>query len=257
MSKQRAVSLCGCLAALPWLVGCAGGVGPSQAYGPPPGYAPPASPVAYPSPQAYAIPVPVADSGIYATSPTAPAAIIVLLPGAGASVIANPQLWAAQGFDVVAPPPTEMDRAIAAQQAAAARLIAAAQRLADAPIWLLGPNQAIEEAMASLPRSDVGEISGVVMTSTTSGARTCSEEMTYSYSGNGAPPKISVEKTGNACPADEPTAGAGNSGIVPAPRPVPQAPRVIEASVPLPAASPAAQRTAVQQIADAIKAPPG
>jgi hypothetical protein len=256
MWKQRTVSLCGGCALLPLLIGCSAGVGPSQAYGPATGYAPPAGPQAYLRSQAYAAPVPFAGERIYAAVPTAPAAIVVLLPGPGPSLAANPQLWTARGFDVVAPLPSEIYRVMSDQQAATARLVAAGQHLADAPIWLVGPNQTIEAAMASLPPGDGGGISGVVVTSTTSGAQTCSEQMTYSYSGNGAPPQISVEKMGNACPSGEPT-GAGTA-IAPAPPPAPHAPRLLEASIPNPASSPAAQGAAVQQIAAAIKAaPPG
>ena len=110
MWKQRAVTLCGCLAILPIVTGCSYGVGgPPQAYAPGSGYAPPA---AYSPPQAYAPAAPIgmqsADSGaapVYAIGPNAPAAIVVMLPGPGELVTASPQLWADQGFDVVTAPP--------------------------------------------------------------------------------------------------------------------------------------------------------
>ncbi len=256
MSKQRAVSLCGCLAALPLLIGCSAGGGPSQAYPPADGTS--RGPAGYLPSQAYAAPAPAALGGeqIYAAGPAAPAAIVVLLPGPGESVAANPQLWAAQGFDVVAPPPSEIDQFVADQQVAAARLIAAAQSMAAAPIWLLGPNQAIEEAMASLPRGGAGQVSGVVTTSTISRAGTCSERMLYSYSGNGAAPKVSVAKSGDACPPGSPFDGGTNSTVVVPRLPSvhPNAPRLIEAAVP--AGSPAAQREAVREIAGLIRPPP-
>lgn len=257
MSKQRAVSLCGCLAALPLLIGCSAGGGPSQAYAP--AYGAPPSPTSYFPSQAYTAPAPAAFGGerAYAVGPAAPAAILVLLPGE--SVTANPQLWVTQGFDVVAPPPAEINQIMADQEVAAARLVAAAQEMADAPIWLLGPNQAIEAAMASLPRGGAGQVSGVVMTATTSGAGTCSERMVYSYSGNGTAPKVSVSESGHACPPGSPFGGGTHSIVVPQlPSVHPHAPRLIEASAPPSGGSPAAQRAAVQQIADAIKAaPPG
>ena len=40
--------------------------------------------------------------------------------------------------------------------------------------------------MASMPPGGPGQVSGVVVTSTSTGAGTCSEQMVYSYSGNGA-----------------------------------------------------------------------
>jgi hypothetical protein len=256
MSTQRAVSLCGCLAALPLLIGCAAGGGPSQeAYAPV--YGSPPGPPGYLPSQAYTEPVPAALGGeqVYAAGPAAPAAIVVLLPGPGESVTTNPQLWAAQGFDVVAPPPSEIDQLMADQQAAAAHLIASAQSMADAPIWLLGPNQAIEEAMASLPRGGVGQVAGVVVTATSSGAGTCSERMVYSYSGNGRAPKVSVSKSGDACPPGAPLGGTHSTVVPPQlPSARPHAPRLIEAAAP--AGSPAAQREAVREIADLIKSPP-
>ena len=132
-----------------------------------------------------------------------------MLPGPGDMLTADPRLWAAQGLDVVTPSPAEIYRIAADQQAAAARLIAEAQ--ADAPIWLVGPNPAVEAAMAAMPRSGAGQVSGVVVTSTTSGAGTCSERMTYSYSGSGAPPKVSVSRSGDGCPAGSPFGPGGNS----------------------------------------------
>jgi hypothetical protein len=260
MSKPSALTLFCCLATLP-LIGCANGVGPqSQAY-------PTAAPEA------------AAPGGerIYAAGPGGPAAILVMLPGPGDMMTANPQLWASQGFDVVTPTPSEIYRIAADQQAAAARLIAEAQQMATAPVWLVGPNPEIEAAMASLPGGGPGQVSGVVVTSTSSGTGTCSERMIYSYSGNGAAPKVSVSKSGNACPPGSPfggLVGSGNAVVAPpAPafgRPAPRiletsapparspAPRVIEAAVPAQSTSPVAQRAAVQQIADLIKsAPPG
>lgn len=287
MWKQRAATLCGCLAMLPLMIGCSNGAGgPPQAYGPPASYAPynPAgyapygpsqgySPTpgygpssGYASPQAYAPVVAVpADTGgtrFYAAGPSAPAAIVVMLPGPGDSVTANPQLWAAQGFDVVTPTPLQISQMVADQQAAAARLIAEAQAMADAPVWIVGPNPAIEATMASLPRGGPGQVAGIVVTSTSSATGTCSERMVYSYSGNGAP-KVAVSKSGNACPPGAPFAGGTNSAIAPAaPVGPPHGPRLIEASLPAAAGSPpvqraAAQRAAVQQIADLIKSPPG
>jgi len=284
MWKQRAVILCGCLAVLPIVTGCSYGVGgPPQAYVPGPGYAPAEAylpPQAYAAPQTYApvasATVQPAENGtarVYAIGLSAPAAIVVMLLGPGGLVTASPELWADQGLDVVMPPPAEFYRFAADQQAAAARLIAQAQALADAPIWLVGPNRAIQAAMESIPPGGPGQVSGVVVTSTSTGAGTCSEQMSYSYSGNGAPPKVSVSKSGNACPPGSPfgarSIGPGANSIEAPPQPAvrPHAPRLIETSTPparlppprvieaaLPPQSDSpAQQQAVQQIAEMIK----
>jgi hypothetical protein len=242
MWEQRAVTLCGCLAALPLLMGCANGMG-----GPPQAYAPPA-PVATAAP----------DTGarVYAVGPGERAAILVMLPGPGDMLTADPRLWAAQGFDVVTPSPLEMYQIAADQQAAAVRLIAEAEAMADAPVWLVGPNPAIEAAMAAMPRSGPAQVSGVVVTSTTSGSGTCSERMIYSYAGNAAPPKVSVSKSGDACPAGSPfgSFGAGSNATVapPAPTVRPNAPRLIEAS----ASTDLGSAAGVRQLADLIKSAP-
>jgi hypothetical protein len=238
MSKPSALTLFCCLAALP-LIGCANGVGPqSQAY----------STVA---------PVAAAPSGerVYAPGPGGPAAILVMLPSPGDVLTGDPALWAAQGFDVVAPPPSEIYQHAADREAAFDRLIAQAQAMADAPVWLVGPNPAIESAMAPMPHSGPSEVSGVVVTSMASGAGMCSERMIYSYSANGAPPKVSVSKSGD-CPAGSPFGSVGG-GSHPAigprmPAAHPNAPRVIEAAAPLDRGS----RTAVQQVAELIKSAP-
>lgn len=109
--------------------------------------------------------------------------------------------------------------------------------------------------MASMPRSGPGEVSGVVVTSMASGAGVCSERMIYSYSGNGAPPKVSVSKSGD-CPAGSPfgsVGGRSNPAIAP-PMPAvhPNTPRVIEAAAP----TDRGPRTAVQQVAELIKSAP-
>ena len=232
MWKQRAVTLCGCLAVLPLLMGCANGGGGS--------------------PQAYAPPPTAETDGarVYAVGPGAPVAILVMVPGPGDMLSGNPQLWTGQGFDVMAPPAPELYQTAAEEQAVAARLVAQAQALASAPIWLVGPNPAIEAAMAGMPSFGAGQVSGVVVTSTTSGAGSCSERMIYSYSGNGAPPKVSVSKSGDACPAGSPF-GAGTNPALAPPMPAvrPNAPRVIEAAAPAPRGAPAA----VGQVAELIK----
>ncbi|MFZ3233822.1 MAG: hypothetical protein WA417_05245 [Stellaceae bacterium] len=242
MSKRQTVTLCGCLAALPLLMGCANGGGGQQS-----AYAPPA-PVATAPPAG-----PDIGARVYAVGPGAPAAILVMLPGPGDMLAADPQLWAAQGFDVVTPPASELYRIVAEQQAAAAQLVAQARAIADAPIWLMGRDPAIEAAMAP---AVAGQVSGLVVTSTASGAGSCSERMIYSYSGNGAPPKVAVSKSGDACPAGPPFGEGTNPATAPSlPQGQPRGPHLIEASAGS-AAAPAARRAAVERIAEAIKSTP-
>lgn len=260
MSNPRALTLCCCLAALP-LIGCANGTG-----GPPQAYIPSAS-------QAYAAqanirPAPTPSlagdqnsARFYAAGPGAPVAILVMMPGPGDFLTADPALWAAQGFDVVAPP-SEPYQLAADQPAALDRLIDAARAMADAPIWLVGPNPAIEAAIAGAPIAGPGQVSGVVATSLASGTGTCSEQMTYSYSGNGAAPKVRVSKSGDACPPGAPFGVTTGGGVAPlAPMPPSHTPRLIEASVPAASAlagSPAAssRQAAVRRIAELIKSAP-
>jgi hypothetical protein len=201
------------------------------------------------------VPAPADVNGtrVYAIGPGAPAAILVMLPGPGDVITANPQLWTAQGFDVVTPTPSEFYRFAVEQERAAAQLIAQAEALADAPIWVVGPNPAIETAMASLPAGASGQVSGLVVTSTSSAAGTCSERMIYSYSGNGAP-QVSVSKSGNACPPGAPFGVTTDGGVAPVSPMLPRhAPRLIEASVPVGHALASSRRAAVRRIADLIK----
>ena len=230
-----------CLAAMP-LLGCVGGYTAL-----PPQASPP------PSAGAAAI----SEPGVYTTRVGAPAAVLVFLPGAvefGDVAARDPRLWAAQGFDVVMPRPLSTDRLIADQQAAVGRPLASAQALADAPIWLVGPSPTIEAVM---PQLGPGQVSGVVVTSVTSNAGSCSRTMYYSKPGNGAELKVMVKRSGDACSANPslgvPRAPQGPTGVVPAPRVEPGSPRIIETSIP---ADPTAQQPLVQRLADEIKATP-
>jgi hypothetical protein len=242
MRKPSALTLCCCLAALPLLIGCANDVGGSpQAYAPPPAAATVAGP---------------GGARIYAIGPGMPAAILVMLPGAGDMMTADPRLWTAQGFDVLTPSPAEIERIAANQEAAMIHLIAEARAMADAPVWLVGPNPAIEAAMSGTPMAGPGQVSGVVVTSMTSGAGSCSERMIYSYSGNGTP-RVSVSKSGDACPAGPSFGSGANSPFAPAAPVVrPNAPRVIEASASNGSGTPIAPQLAVKQVADLIKSAP-
>ena len=220
-----------CLAALP-LMGCA------ERFAALPPEQPPVA-AAY---------VPTPARGNYAAS-AAPAAILVFVPGTqtvGSDdlLIGDPALWTAQGFEVVMP---DIAQLIADRRAALERLVISARALADAPIWLVGP--AVEAAMPELPP---GQVSGVVVTSVTSGAGSCSRTVFYSNPGTAAEPRVTVKTSGDACRAGEPPVP---SGVLPMPRAQPGAPRIIEASIPADA-SPAAQRPLIRHVAEEIKSPP-
>jgi len=238
MWKPRASILKCCLAALP-LIGCAGGFTdiPPQA-GPPPA----------------AVATRIPEHGVYMTHGTAPAAVLVFLPSAvefGDVVTGDPALWVAQGFDVVMPRLLWSDRLIADQQAAVERLLVSAQALADAPIWLVGPGPALEGVM---PQIGPGQVSGVVVTSVTSNAGSCSRTMYYSNPGTDAAPKVVVKTSGDACGTSPPFGErVAPFGAVPLPQVKPGAPRIIEASIPK---ERPAQQSFVQRLAEEIKAAP-
>jgi hypothetical protein len=196
MWKRPASVVCGCPAVLP-LIGCAGSVAtPQQAAMARTEAA--GSTSYYPTPR------------IYPSGPAAPAAVLVLLPG-NDSLVRDPTLWEAQGFDVIMPP-TDIYRLVADQEAAMARLIASAEAMANAPIWLVGPSQVIETA---IPQAG-GRVSGVIVTSGTSPTYSCSESFSYFDPGTGAPPKMEVKRSGN-CGPGLPEVGGRQPSAVPAP----------------------------------------
>src|SRR5215831_1044518 len=154
MWKTSASIFCGCLATLP-LIGCAGNFPRS-------GQATMAAPAAIAEPSPYYTPA----ARVYAIDPATPAAVLVLWPGED-SLARDPALWTAQGFDVVMPEAADIYRMVADQQAALAGLVGSAHALANAPVWVVGPGPVIDAALAAPGR---GGVSGVVMTSVTSGS---------------------------------------------------------------------------------------
>jgi hypothetical protein len=230
MWKRRAATLCWCLAALP-LFGCAAGVtaGSQET---------PATPVA----QAHDL----ASPALYPTGTAEPAAILVVLPGAG-TFGSDPALWTSEGLAIVLPPPSALYPLVAAQELASAR------RLADAPIWLLGPGPEIEAALAA-PRRGREQVSGVVVTSSGGDAGICRESFSYFDPGTGAKPQAKLSKSGNCPPGSN--FGIGGPPIVPGPAVRPAAPRIIEAKVAPGTTSRVAQREAVAHLAELIKAGP-
>lgn len=240
MWKAPASVLCGCLAALP-LIGCAGGVATSRE-----------ATTVMPAPTAEPAPNYTPAPRVYAVGPAAPAAVLVFWPGDD-SLARDPGLWTAQGFDVVMPQPADIYRLVADQQAALAQLVASAHVLADAPIWVVGPGPVIDAALAG-PQFGRG-VSGVVMTSVTSGAGSCSESFFYSDPGTGAPPQVEVKRSGD-CGTGMPAIGGRQPSVLPTPSaPRPNQPRLIEASAAGKNLPPAAK---VRHLAELIKStPPG
>jgi hypothetical protein len=238
MWKTPAFALCGCLAALP-LIGCAGNLDTS-------GQAASVTPAAPAEPVAYYFPAP----RVHAIGPAAPAAVVVLWPAR--DVLArDPALWTAQGFDVVMPDATDIYRMVADQEASLARLVASAHALANAPIWVVGPGPFIDAALAA-PQLGRG-VSGMVVTSVTSGGGSCSESVLYSDAGTGAPPTVQVSRSGD-CGASAPATGDRQPSVLPAPSPAaPNRPRIIEASAVGKNLGPAAR---VRHLAELIKSAP-
>jgi hypothetical protein len=198
-----------CLAALP-LVGCAGNYTAPQTAAVTP------APVAADAPYYYA-----PAAGVYATGPAAPAAIMVFLPGAGV-VASDPALWEAQGFEVVMPQQADIYRLAADEAAAMARLIASAEVMANAPVWLIGPSRVIETA---LPQT--GGVSGVIVTSGSSPTFSCSESFSYYNPGTGAPPQVEVTRSGD-CGTGMPATTGQPPVLQPAPVPRPPTSPLIE-----------------------------
>jgi hypothetical protein len=235
-----------CLAALP-LLGCAGDYTGRQAA------AVTSSPIAdtlpyHPKIAPY---YPAAAPQVYSPSPAAPVAVLVFLPGADSVVASAPALWEAQGFDVVTPRAADLYRLVADQQAAMARLIASAEAMANAPIWLVGPSQMIETAIPATG----GRVSGVIVTSETTPTYSCSESFFYRDPGTGAPPQVRVAKSGDCGSGMPPMMGNQPSLSPPPAVPRRNQPRIIEASTAGKHLPPGAQ---VSRLAQLIKAvPPG
>jgi hypothetical protein len=244
MWKAPASVLCGCLTALP-LIGCAGDLNSARQAG-----------ISTPVAVANVAPYYGVAPRVYVAAPAAPAAILVLLPTMG--VVSrgdvpgyDPALWAAQGFAVVMPQPSEIDQLVADQHAALARLVASAHALADAPIWLVGPGPVIDAALATAPQLGRVQVSGFVVTSVNSNSGSCSESFFYSDPGTGAPPKVAVRTSGDCAAISAPGNSRQPSAVPEPPAARPGAPRIIEASATSTRLPPAAQ---VRRLAELIKA---
>lgn len=238
MWKSRAATL-GCILAAAPLLGCTGSVTTAS------------QPVSLPSPVSAQYPAP---PRVYRASRPVPAAVLVVLPGAG-TFGDEPAFLANDGLDVVTPPAAAFYRLAAEHQQALAQMIAAAQRLAAAPVWVMGPPPEVDAALAA---PGVEQISGVIESVSVGSSRTCSEGFSYFDPGTGARPQVKVRKSGNCTPGA--AFSIGGPTIAPAlsmtPRLRPNAPRVIDASAASGLVSSAAQRAAVERLAELIEAVP-
>lgn len=258
MRNTRASLLCCCLAALPL---AARAVAPEAS---PAG----ANVAETGSPRIAAEPV------VY-TGPATPAAVLVFVPGespyGGASVTPAssnplsdipPSLWADQGLGVVTPRITDVllneEREA---DLALRRMLAYARAMADAPIWLVGSAPEVRSALERLPAGR-GTVSGIVITSVSSPAGTCSQTVVYSNRGVGGVPAVQVRSSGDACGTISPGARPPVFEQVPQPSIPFKTPRLLLVrSEPRPASGGATVRRQdsetpmVRLIADRIKQP--
>ncbi|MBV9757302.1 MAG: hypothetical protein JO047_09630 [Alphaproteobacteria bacterium] len=189
-----------------------------------------------------------------------PVAVLVVMPGGGALAGVPPALWADQGFDVIAP---RMTDAMLAEErsadAALGQMLTYARAMASAPIWLVGSGPEIQAALERLPAGE--HVSGVVMTSVSTPAGTCSRTVVYGSAGNGAQPTVQVRSSGDACGPDiSPSVRPPVFEQVPQPAPSRQ-PRTILVRADQPAHGAVAQARSnplplVRQVADRIKQAP-
>jgi hypothetical protein len=235
MRNGRAFILCCCLGTLP-LIGCTGPTTVSEQ--------------SSPSVVQPAAARPVAATGTSLYGPKTPAAVLVFLPGSAGLLADDLPLWAAQGFDVLTP------RNLLTADAGTAidRLLTEARALTSAPIWLVGEDRVLREALDRAARLGDGTVSGIVTNSPGSDVRMCRESLYYSDRGDGSPPRVLVRRSGNACPGS----GAGSAGITRSPSIAPaqpsapsHPPRVIEAS-----ATPGNTASEIERIAQLIKESP-
>lgn len=190
-----------------------------------------------------------------------PVAVLVIMPGSGVLADVPSALWADQGFDVVTPRVT--DALLAEERTADAALdhmLDYARAMARAPIWLVGSGPQIQAALERLPAGQ--HVSGVVMTSVSTPAGSCSRTVVYSSPGDGAQPTVQVRSSGNACGGIGISPGARPPVFEQAPEPSPsKLPRTILVRSDQPARGAVGQARIsplplVRQVADRIKQTP-
>jgi len=131
-----------------------------------------------------------------------------LLLGGPAAMAASPDgghyVWVPNGSAVVvvpaqtiAPADSPVARMIAQQEAIMRRMFTDMDSLMATA--LPSPEQMIRSAMQGMPQAPMG--SRVVVTSITTPSGTCSQTITYGYTGRGGQPVVNVSSNGDACGA--------------------------------------------------------
>ena len=186
---------------------------------------------------------------IYAIGPAAPAAILVMLPGPGDMLTADPRLWAAQGVDVMTPSPSQIYQIAVDRQAGGAidRRGAGAGGRAGLARWpeprgrggdgvaaalRAGPSLGRPRDLDDLGRRDLQRANGLFLF----GERRAAESLGQ-QDGRCLPGGIAIWRR------VEPSAAPAIPAVPP------KAPRLIEASAPAGVGS----RAAVKQVAGLIK----
>jgi hypothetical protein len=144
-----------------------------------------------------------------------PGALVLILPDA-AEVAALPAV------NVVALPAGDpMLRMVAEQHALMDHMMAEMHAAFTRPTWPftqpMRMDRTIQAAFGGLPVGAPG--AGTVFTAMSGGPGVCSERMTYVYQGNGAKPRVTVTRSGDACGALGVTGPRGVRQAVPAQRP--------------------------------------
>jgi hypothetical protein len=155
----------------------------------------------------------------------------VLTPFDGAAASISPGRTAAE-FDAL-PLSAGLPAEFIAEQDAMMRdlrqMMMAIDALAVTPFEAIAPNRTIEVALRDAARAP-GSVSGMIVTSFSSGGRECSQTVTYAYPRNGASPNVTVRKIGNDCGAVTPP----STQAMPAARSVtPRSRRVMPFGAPL------------------------
>lgn len=116
-------------------------------------------------------------------------------------------------------PFVDFDRIMAAQDAAMNAMFRQIDAMTAQALRTPGAIQ------VALPPAGNGPVSTIMVSSVSNGQGMCSETVTYGYGPNGKP-RVSVQKTGNACGSA--TAGNGRTPVFTTPQPAPQTPHTIQ-----------------------------
>lgn len=138
-----------------------------------------------------------------------PGAVVLILPGA-AAVPMLPDVTAA-----ALPAGDRLLRMVAAQDAMMRNMMAEMNAAFSQPLWLPRIDPALRAAFGAMPPTG----SGMVFTSMSGGPGVCSERVTYVYPANGAKPRVTMTRSGDACGALGATGPRGVMQAMPTRRP--------------------------------------